>query len=229
MKSNLIIALFSVAMVATSGYSQATGGTAPATTPPGQPTGPSTPGTAGTPPATLNPGIGENSAEAQRRTQPPPAQVLPGQTAVTNSVVAETNQLIVTNITPTSQPGFTNRIMATNGSPLMRDQALSEADRKLLSQIHTAVFGSSQPPAQLGGTSVHFILRDGAVRIVGFVPNADEQKRIVTIVQGLPGVGRVYDALQIGVSAAPMPTPAPAQTPPSGQAPTTGQPQPQPH
>src|ERR1043166_1987015 len=89
MKSNLIIALFSVAMLATSGHSQTSTGTGPATTPPRAPTGPSTPGTAGTPPPTLNPGIGENSAEAQRRTQPPPAQVLPGQIAVTNSVVAE--------------------------------------------------------------------------------------------------------------------------------------------
>jgi hypothetical protein len=196
MKLNLVV-LLSVTMLAASGYSQ--------TSTPGTPTGPTSPGAAGTPPPTLNPGIGENSPEAQRRTQPatPPGQVLPGQVEVTNTVVAETNQFAVTNLTPTSQPGFTNRIVATNGSPLMRDQALSEGDRKLLGQIYTAVFGSSQPPPQLGGTSVHFILRGGAVRIVGFVPNADEQKRIVNIVQQVPGVVRVYDALQIGVSAAP--------------------------
>jgi|SRR6267142_6859161 len=193
MKLNLVV-LLSVAMLAASGYSQ--------TTSPGTPTGPTSPGAAGTPPPTLNPGIGTNSLEAQRRTQPANAPE-PGQIAVTNAATAETNQFAVTNLTPTSQPGFTNRIVATNGSPLMRDQALSEADRKLLGQIHTAVFGSSQPPPQLGGTSVHFILRDGAVRIVGFVPNADEQKRIVNTVQQVPGVVRVYDALQIGVSTAP--------------------------
>jgi len=211
MKLDLIV-LLSVVILAANGYSQTAGGT-------GAPTGPATPGAAGTPPPTLNPGIGETSPEAQRRTQPatPPAQVPPGQIAVTNAIVAETNQLTVTNVTPTSQPGFTNRIMATNGSSLMRDQALSEADRRLLGQIYTAVFGSAQPPAQLGGTSVHFILRDGAVRIVGFVPNAEEQKRIVTIVQGLPGVVRVYDALQIGVSAAPGQTTAPGQTPAPAQ------------
>jgi hypothetical protein len=220
MKLNLVV-LLSVAVLATSGHSQ--------TSPPGSPTGPTTPGAGGTPPSTLNPGIGENSAEAQRRTQPAPGQVVPGQIAVTNTIAAETNQLIVTNLPPTSQPGFTNRIMATNGSLLMRDQALSEADRKLLVQIHTTVFGSSQPPAQLGGTSVHFILRDGAVRIVGFVPNADEQKRIVTLVQQVPGVVRVYDALQIGVAAAPGQTPVPTQTstpqtPTPGQTPAPGQP-----
>jgi len=193
MKLNLVV-LLSVAMLAASGYSQ--------TTSPGTPTGPTSPGAAGTPPPTLNPGIGTNSLEAQRRTQPANA-LEPRQIAVTNAATAETNQFAATNLTPTSQPGFTNRIVATNGSPLMRDQALSEADRKLLGQIQTAVFGSSQPPPQLGGTSVHFILRDGAVRIVGFVPNSDEQKRIVNTVQQVPGVVRVYDALQIGVSTAP--------------------------
>jgi hypothetical protein len=231
MKSNLVIALFSVAMLATSGYSQTSGGTG--TTAPPSPTGPTSPGAAGTPPPTLNPGIGENSFQARPRTQnaTPPGQVLPGQIGITNTVVTETNQFVSTNVTPTSQPGFTNRIMATNGAALMRDQAISETDRRLLGQIHTAVFGSTQ----VGGTSIHFILRDGAVRIVGFVPNADEQKRIVDTVQGVPGVVRVYDALQIGGSAAPGQT-APAQTPapvettvptqtPAPAQPTPGQPQ----
>ena len=210
MKSSLVV-LFSVSMLAMSGYSQTSGGTG--TTPPGQPTGPSTPGAGGTPPPTLNPGIGENSLQARPRTQPAPptGEVLPGQIGITNTVVGVTNQFTSTNLTPTSQPGFTNRVM--------RDQALSESDRKLLGQIYAAVFGSAQPPAQLGGTSVHFILRDGAVRIVGFVADAQEQKRIVTAVQNVAGVGPVYDALQIGVSAAPGQTTAPA----SGQTPVPSQ------
>jgi hypothetical protein len=114
------------------------------------------------------------------------------------------------NLAPTSQAGATNRVMATNApgsltnnSRLMRDQALSEPDRRLLGQIRIAVFGPSGAPAPLGGTAVNFILRDGAVRIVGFVPNVEEQKRIESIVQQVPGVVRVYDALQIGVSATP--------------------------
>jgi BON domain len=198
MKLNFVVSL-SVVILAASGYSQ--------TTSPGTPTGPTSPGAAGTPPPTLNPGIGTNSLEAQRRTQPanPPE---PGQIVVTNGVAANTNQFAATNLTPTSQPGFTNRIVATNaqglltnGSAIMRDQAISEPDRRLLGQIRTAVFGSSQPPPQLGGTSVHFILRDGVVRIVGVVPTVEEQKRIEGIVQQVPGVARVYDALQVGASA----------------------------
>jgi hypothetical protein len=197
MKLNFSI-LFSVAMLAASGYSQNSGGTAGGTTAPGQ--------------------------------------VLPGQTGITNTVGAEANQFAVTNLSPTSQPGFTNRIMATNGSVLMRDQAISEGDRRLLTQIRVSVFGTPQPTATSGGTapsggtSVHFILRDGAVRVVGLVPNAEEQNRIVTTVQKVPGVVRVYDALQVGASAAPGPTPASGQTPASSQpaasqTPAPGQPQ----
>src|SRR5882762_9060563 len=121
MKLNPVI-LFSVAMLASSGYSQTSGGTGGGTNSPGTPTGPTTPGAAGTPPPTLSPGptgpttpgaggtpppslnqsIGENSFPARQRTQPATA---PGQ------VVTETNQFGVTNLPPTSQPGFTNRIM----------------------------------------------------------------------------------------------------------------------
>jgi len=227
MKLKLNIALFSVAILAASGYSQTSGGTGGGTTTPGAPRGPTTPGAAGTPPPTLNPGIGENSLEAQRRTQPatPPGQLLPGQIAVTNGVVGETNQFAVTNVTPTSQPGFTNRIMATNGSVLMRDQAISEPDRRLLIQIRTTVFGTTQTTTAPNGTDVHFILRDGAVRIVGVVPTPDEQKRIEVAVQQVPGVVRVYNALQVGASAVPNQTTAPGQTPSTGQTPTPRQPQ----
>jgi len=226
MKLNFGI-LFSVAMLASSGYSQTGGGTGGGTNPPGTPTGPTSPGAAGTPPPTLGPTTGENSFEARRRTQPATA---PGQIGITNTVAAETNQFGVTNLSPTSQPGFTNRILATNGSVLMRDQAISEGDRQLLAQIRISVFGTPQPTAMSGGTapsggtSVHFILRDGAVRVVGLVPNAEEQNRIVTTVQKVPGVVRVYDALQVGASAAPGQTPASSQTPASGQTPAPSQP-----
>jgi len=233
MKLKLIIALFSVAMLASSGYSQTAGGTGGGTTPPGAPTGPTSPGAGGTPPPTLNPGIGENSFEAQRRTQPATPTVPPdqsGQIGVTNTI-AITNQFGATNLTPTAQPGFTNRIMATNaqvlmtnGSRFMRDQALSEGDRQLLGQIRTAVFGA-QATASPAGTDVHFILRDGAVRIVGVVSSPDDQKRIETAVQLVPGVVRVYNALQVGASAVPSQTSAPGQTPSPGQTPTPGQPQ----
>src|SRR5689334_20024921 len=131
MKLNFVI-LLSVAVLAADGYSQNTGGTSGGTTPPGTPSGPTSPGAAGTPPPTLNPGIGENSLQARPRTQPatPPGQVFSGQLAVTNTVASETNQFVVTNLSPTSQSGFTNRVMATNGSVLNRDQAISETDRQ---------------------------------------------------------------------------------------------------
>lgn len=227
MKLNLVV-LLSVSQLAISGYSQTAGG----------PTGPTSPGAGGTPPPTLNQGIGPNSPEAQRRNQPaPPNQILSEQIVATNAL-ATTNQIAVTNLPPTSQPGFTNRIMATNGqglltngSAFMRDQAISDGDRRLLVQIRTVVFGSSQAPAPLGGTAVHFILRDGAVRIIGFVPTPEEQKRIETVVQQVPGVVRVYNALQVGTAAAPTPSPAsgqipaPTQSPVPTQPPLPGQPQ----
>jgi hypothetical protein len=236
MKLNFVI-LFSVAMLASSGHAQTGGGTGGGTNSPGTPTGPTSPGAAGTPPPTLGPTPGENSFEARRRTQPTtaPGQVSPGQTGITNTAGAEANQFGVTNLSPTSQPGFTNRILATNGSVLVRDQAISEGDRRLLAQIRISVFGTSEVTATSGGaapsggTSVHFILRDGAVRLVGVVPNAEEQNRIVTTVQQVPGVVRVYDALQVGALAAPGPTPASGRTPaPSqpaaSQTPAPGQP-----
>jgi len=110
--------------------------------------------------------------------------------------------------------------MATNGSRFMRDQAISETDRRLLVQIRTAVFGTSQVTANTGAPDVHFILRDGAVRIVGVVPTPDEQRRIETAVQQVPGVVRVFNALQVGASAVPGQAPTPVQTP---QTPATGQ------
>ena len=177
------------------------------------------------------------SIPPQNPVTPQPEQVVPrdnSQSAGTNaatSLSADTNQLASStnqfgtnqfgsNLPATSVPGFTNRIMATNtpglltnNSPLMRDQALSDADRRLLAQIRTAVYGASQAPGPSSGTGVYFILRDGAVRLVGFVPNAEEQKRIENIVRQVPGVVRVYDALQIGVSALPGQNPVPNQIP----------------
>jgi hypothetical protein len=49
-------------------------------------------------------------------------------------------------------------------------------------------------------SSIHFILMDGAVRIVGTVPSVAERQRIETIVTQIPGVVRVYDALAVNAS-----------------------------
>lgn len=223
----------------TSGGAAGTGGGAAGA--PGTPVAP-TPGTRVTtqpivpgqtvPVRPVNPNPGQ-TPNLPNPSVPQEGQISPGQNSqlvATNAgitpLAVDTNQLTLntnqfgTNLPATSAPGFTNRIMATNtpglltnNSRLMHDQAISESDRRLLAQIRTAVFGAAQAPAPLGGTAVNFILKDGVVRIVGFVPNAEEQKRIENIVQQVPGVLRVYDALQIGVSAAPAQTPAPAPVP----------------
>jgi len=227
------IAFVSALLFSLSGYSQTSGGTGGTGTS-GTGTAPGAPnsGTRVNPP--LVPGqqtIPQQPAipaPSQIPNPPQQEQVVPQQnpqlTATnvgvtplatdTNQLVLNTNQLgtnqFGSNLPATSQPGFTNRIMATNtpglltnNSRLMRDQALSETDRRLLGQIRTAVYGTTQAPGPSSGTGVYFILRDGVVRLVGFVPNAEEQKRIENIVQQVPGVVRVYDALQIGVSAIP--------------------------
>src|SRR6267378_7654619 len=111
--------------------------------------------------------------------------------AVSNSAAAnengvQTNQFGVSRngfgsatngLTPTSEPGFTNRIMATNNfgltnsvGSLLRDQAITSADRQLLAQLRAAVFGANAPSEQLATASVHFILANGVVRLVGEVP-----------------------------------------------------------
>lgn len=123
------------------------------------------------------------------------------------------------NLTPTSQPGATNRVMSTNApgllnpNPLMRDQAISVSDGRLLSQIRAAVFGRTQGGAPLGGSTVHFILKDGSVRLVGTVASDQERQRIENLVQQVPGVVRVYDALEVSNQpTVPQPTRVPAQT-----------------
>src|ERR1051326_105209 len=124
----------------------------------------------------------------------------------TNQVGNEQSQTGTgTALTPTSQLGVTNRILSTNtagittnANPLLiRDQALSEGDRRLLYQIRAAVFGPNQATAPLAGTPVHFILKDGSVRLVGTVTSDQEKQRIEGLVQQVPGVVRVFDALQI--------------------------------
>jgi hypothetical protein len=110
-------------------------------------------------------------------------------------------------LSPTSQIGATNAVYptnsaATNTTPewLQRDQAITEQDRGMLMQMRQAVF-QGQP---LSGwmQSIHFILKDGAVRIVGTVPSLAERQRIEGIVTQIPGVVKVYDALAVNPSAA---------------------------
>jgi len=136
----------------------------------------------------------------------------------TNQLLNSTNQLASganqsaanTNLAPTSRLGFTNRILSsntagimTNANPmLMQDQALSETDRRLLGQIRGSVFGPNQAAVPPAGAPIRFILKDGAVRLVGTVSTAEERQRIENLVQQVPGVVRVFDALQVSQPAA---------------------------
>jgi BON domain len=109
-------------------------------------------------------------------------------------------------LSPTSRIGATNALyptnsMSTNNTPdwLQRDQAITEQDRAMLAQMRQAVFQGQ--PISGWMHSIHFILKDGAVRIVGTVPSLAERQRIETIVTQIPGVVKVYDALAVNASA----------------------------
>ena len=96
---------------------------------------------------------------------------------------------------PTNQPP-TNNVAMTNRTDFQQDQAITEADRELLTQIRQAVF-AGQTPGQAGALPVHFILKDGVVRLVGTVPTIQERQRIESLVQRVPGVIRIYDAMTV--------------------------------
>jgi hypothetical protein len=182
MKLNRVIFL-SVALVGVSGYSQTSD------QPPQQPVNPYSAQNPNSPqqgqgsPAQNSQLVGTNGG-------PNPVDENTNQ-SVWNTNQFGTNQLgLATNqfgknavLSPTSQAGFTNRILPTNSagimtnanSPLMRDQALSETDQRLLAQIRGAVFGPNQGGASPAGSTVHFILMDGAVRLVGTVPTMEER------------------------------------------------------
>jgi len=105
---------------------------------------------------------------------------------------------------PTSQSGATNSVYATNSTTatntsLQRDQAITEQDRAMLMQMRQAVFQGQPTIGWMN--SIHFILKDGAVRIVGTVPSVAERQRIETIVTQIPGVVKVYDAVAVNASA----------------------------
>jgi hypothetical protein len=109
--------------------------------------------------------------------------------------------------TPTAQPGFPNRVFATNNNgtavsnrttQLPGDQAISQTDRALLTQIRQTAFPNANAQAGLGGSdSVNFVILNGQVRLVGTVPTMEEKQRIEAIAQQSPGVVKVFNVLQV--------------------------------
>jgi hypothetical protein len=66
--------------------------------------------------------------------------------------------------------------------------------------MRQTVFPPGQPMAPWM-KSIHFILKDGIVRIVGTVPSVEERQRIEAAVGLTPGVVRIYNALTVNASA----------------------------
>jgi hypothetical protein len=160
----------------------------------------------------------------------------------TNQFNAGTNQLSggtdQAPLTPTSQAGSTNQVFATNGlttsnqtRPRLQDQALTSQDQALLLQIRQAVL----PQVLVAGqpAPISFIIRNGLVRIVGYVASSEDKQRVLSLMQNIPGIVRVYDALAVntqlqtaaaakgGTNAQPLlaPTSDPSGLPASSQTP----------
>ena len=154
--------------------------------------------------------------------------LLGGGVGATNQLGAISNQFGTNGLTPTSEPGLTNRILGTNNvgltnstSMLFRDQAITSADRQLLTQLRASVFGANFSPEQLAAHPVHFILANGVVRLVGEVPSLEQRQQIEAAVQRVPGVVRVYDALSVSGQPGIAVNVLPGNTPPNALSPVS--------
>lgn len=153
---------------------------------------------------------------------------LGGGAGETNQVGAVSNQFGTNGLTPTSEPGMTNRMLGTNNlgltnssGALFRDQAITSADRQLLAQLRSAVFGANLSAEQLASQPVHFILANGVVRLVGEVPSLEQRQQIEAAVQRVPGVVRVYDALSVSGDSTLGVNVLPGNTPPNALSPVS--------
>lgn len=97
---------------------------------------------------------------------------------------------------------LTNGGGSTNGNVVVRDQAVTPTDQRLLLSLVQGI------ESQLGITvpsqlPVHFLINNGAVTIVGTVPNTDQSQRVLARVQQTPGVLSVFNDLRVGNAMAP--------------------------
>ena len=121
---------------------------------------------------------------------------------------------VTSGVTPTgtedSRTYATNawRRTATNSlsSPqvIRQDQAATDEDRILLVQVRRQVTPVITRLTQGVSSStfapVHFDIRNGTVTLVGMVPSVEQREQLVTTVEGIPGVVRVVDRLQLASS-----------------------------
>jgi hypothetical protein len=225
MKRSTILLSSLLALTAASGHSQTTGGGTQGATGANQNT--TGQNTSGTTQNAAGVGVNQNAPGAtpppglERRGQLPPglpnrSQLPPGLATRTNGFAFATNRfgkngfgsstnffgtngfLAGTNqfgSGPTSRTGGLSRVFATK-QVIRRDVAFTAADKQLLTRIRQTV---STQITRVGTLStVRYVVRDGLVRIVGFVRTTEESQRIATIVQSIPGVLRVENQLQTG-------------------------------
>jgi len=128
--------------------------------------------------------------------------------------------------TPTNQFQATSNATAninSNPSPnnlAVQDQTVTSGDRMLLNTLQqglaaqlgtsagtvagsstTTAAGTSAGTSTAGAASVHFLINNGMVTLVGTVPTADESQRILARVQQTPGVVSVFNDLRVGNAA----------------------------
>ncbi len=101
-----------------------------------------------------------------------------------NGSALSTNQFYATNTF-----AFSNQVTIR-----LEDRAFTSADRGLLLEIRhrcQPLLGTGQPWAP----AVHFICRDKDVTVFGYVPDQDDRRQLLALVQQTPGIGRVIDEL----------------------------------
>lgn len=155
---------------------------------------------------TVNNNTGVQAQQPQPPQTSPDANNQPTQNSANNNNAASTQPGDASGGNSTAQSTSSSQSTVTAQSQALtptqnankagtRDQAITPADQTMLTQMRAAAF----PPgtAVTTSSSVSFILKDGAVRLVGTVPSVAEQQRIAAVAQQTPGITRVYNALTV--------------------------------
>ncbi len=100
------------------------------------------------------------------------------------------------NLAPTGAASGANR---PNSNFRQRDHAVTQNDEALLTTLQQSIrttLGITTPRANL---PVHLFIDNGVVTLVGFVPVAQDNQRILLQAQQTPGVVQVIDRLHVGM------------------------------
>lgn len=136
---------------------------------------------------TLSPGLAQRTNAFGRGSNPPGWNTK--QNGQNLRPTGRTNDIF--NESQTNHSRATNRVR-------MEDHAFTQSDKTLLTRIHQKV--QTRITSQSGTATnrfVHFIIRNGVVRVFGFVPTPQARRQILASVEQVPGVVRVIDQLQV--------------------------------